>query len=118
MGARLAQAAPNALDFADPETPADQRVERDAAGDDVSPRALPRDVQLVQRLGFDERQLVAATRPAERPAAGGVAVAVQSPARDRDDRLDGDERRLGLRSDEQPGDRAGTVSGDLIVSTS
>ena len=38
MGARLAQAAADALDLADPEPPADQRVEVDAAGDDVAAR--------------------------------------------------------------------------------
>src|SRR5262245_53903228 len=108
VGARLAQAAPDALDFADPKTTPDERVQRHAAGDDVPPRALPRDAELVQRLRLDERQLVPAPRPAERSAAGRVAVSLQSPARDRDDRLDADEGRLGLGCDEQPGDRAGT----------
>src|SRR5262245_34283181 len=105
VGARLAQAPPDALGLAELEVPTDERVEPYAAGDDVAPSPLPRDAELVERLRFDECQLVAAPRLAERPAAGGVTVALQASPCDCNDRLDRDERRLGLRRDEDPGDR-------------
>ena len=81
--ARLRETAPDAFDFADPEPPVDERVEADPAGDDVPPRLFPGDLDpvrahRVERLGLDERQLVAASRAGERPRAG---IAYRSPRR-------------------------------------
>src|SRR4029077_20304832 len=72
--ARLAEALAEAVDLADAEAPADERVEVDAAGHDVSARLLRREAPAregegVEHLGLDERQVVAAAVSVrERPA--------------------------------------------------
>ena len=58
VGAGLAQAAADALGLADAETAADERVEVDAAGDDVAARFGGREAELVDDLGLDQRQVV------------------------------------------------------------
>ena len=59
VGARLAQAAADALGLADAEAPADERVEVDAAGDDVAARLGGRQAELVYDLALDQREVVA-----------------------------------------------------------
>jgi hypothetical protein len=59
VGARLAQAAADALGLADAEAPADERVEVDAAGDDVAARLGGREAELVDDLALDQREVVA-----------------------------------------------------------
>src|SRR4051812_24516840 len=105
MRARLGEAAADALHGADAEASADQRIERDAARHDVPSCVLPRDADVVERFGLDERQLVAALA-AERAAAVRIAVALEPAPRDRLDRLDADERALSLQRDEQADDFA------------
>jgi len=74
VSARFGQPAPDALDGADPEAPADESVERDAARDDVPARLLPCETDLVEHLRLGERELVPTARTAEGAAAGGVPV--------------------------------------------
>ena len=104
--ARLAEPPPDALGRADPEAPADQAVQGDVARDDVPARLRPREVDLVEHLCLDERQLVAATGTAERALPGRVAVAFQPAPSDGGDILDGDERRFRLRRDQDRRHRA------------
>ena len=84
--ARLGQPSSDALHAADPEYAAYERVEQCAAGDDVPAYPRPRDVQLRQRLGLDERELVAAAGATKCPAAGRIAVALEAASGDRDRR--------------------------------
>lgn len=102
--ARLGQPAPNALHAADAESATYERVEQGAAGDDVPADPRPRDVQLRQRLCLDERELVTAAWAAEGAAACRVTVALEPAPGDRDRRVDGNERCLRLRRDQQRGD--------------
>ena len=44
MGARFGEPAADALDTTDPKAKADERVEVDAARDDIAPRLLPADL--------------------------------------------------------------------------
>ena len=81
----------------DREAPADERVQRDAARDDVAARLLPRQVDFVEHLRLDERQLVPASGAAERSASVEVAVAREPAAGDGADRVDRDERLLRIR---------------------
>src|SRR5262245_31526370 len=78
MGTRLGQAPSDALRCADAKASPDERVQRDAARDDVPARLFPREVDLFENLGLDERQLVAAARTAERPASECVPVAFET----------------------------------------
>src|SRR5215212_1967301 len=77
---RLRKSPADAHCVADPEALTDQRIQRDPARDDVAARLLPGQAELVQHLGLHERQLVAAARLAERPAAVEVAVPFQATA--------------------------------------
>src|SRR6476659_6106191 len=79
--ARLAESPPDALRGADPEPSAESAVHSHVTRDDVSARLGPWEVDLVQDLGFDERQLVPAARTAERAPPGRVAVALQAASR-------------------------------------
>ena len=103
VGARLTQALAEALDVADSKPPADERIEIDAAGDDVPAGLLGRELssrksERVEHFGLDERQIVAAPVCArERAAALEVAVAFQAAARSGRRALDRDHCRLGLR---------------------
>ena len=75
LGAGLAQAAADALGLSDAEAAADERVEVDAAGDDVAAGLGGRQAELVDDLGLDQRQVVAVgVRVGE--GAGGLVVAV------------------------------------------
>src|SRR5690348_15474740 len=80
VGAGLGEPSPDALDRADPEPAADQRVQRDAPRDDVPARLLPRQIERVEHLGLDERQLIAAPDAAEGSATVEVAVSRQPAA--------------------------------------
>src|SRR5262245_48006024 len=98
--AGLAEPSSDALGGAELESPADEAVQPDAARDDVAARLAPGKVDLVEHLGLDERQLVAAAWPAERALPGRVAVAFEAAARDCADLVDGRERRFRLRCDQ------------------
>ena len=109
--ARLREAPPDAFDLADPEPPVDERVEADPAGDDVPSRLLPGDLDPirahgVERLGLDERQLVAASRPGEGSRTVRVSVAQESAAGDRVCLVDANECSGRRRRDEERGNGA------------
>ena len=71
------------------EAAADERVEVDPARDDVAARVLRGEAELLERLGLDERELVAVrVRLGERAAALVVAVALQPAAGVRGDLVD------------------------------
>src|SRR4029079_7840669 len=78
MGARFGQASSHALDRADCESTADEGVQRDPARHDVPARLLPREIDRVEHLGFDECELVAMPWPAEGAATVVVAVTDES----------------------------------------
>src|SRR5262245_8247260 len=82
VSARLAEPSSDALGGADLEPPADEPVEADAARDDIASRLCPVEVDLVEDLGLDQRQLVPAAGLAERPTPGRVAVTFEPPSRD------------------------------------
>ena len=102
VGARLGQPASDAFSRPDGEAPADERVQRDAARDDVPARLLPRQVDFLERLLLDERQLVPATAAAEGSPAVEVAVALEPAAGDGADGVDRDERLLRVRPESRP----------------
>ena len=103
--ARLAQPLPEALDAADPELFADERVEIDAAGDDVPAGLFGRELagrklQRVEHLGFDKREVVPTPmHVGERSALIAVPVALQSAPGPRHCSIDTNHRCLGFRSD-------------------
>src|SRR4051794_41804724 len=114
MGARLAAPLADALDVPDAEAPADQRVEVDPAGDEVPPGVgvgdplARRQDEVVEDLGGDERQVVAARgRVRERALGGEVAVALEAAAGDRDGTVDGPHPPLLLVPDGDELDDAG-----------
>src|SRR4051812_4046700 len=77
--ARLGEPATDALDAPDPEAVPDERVQADAARDDVPACLLPGDLdtfraECLQRLGLDERQLVPSSVARERACTPRVAV--------------------------------------------
>src|SRR3954447_4164880 len=81
VGARLAQAAADALGLADAEAPPDERVEVDPAGDDVAARLGGREAELVDDLALDQRQVVAVgVGVGERARVREVAVALKAAA--------------------------------------
>ncbi len=90
MRAGLTQTPANALHLTDSEPPPHQRIEVDATGDQIAPRlriaepTVPGQLQGVEDLGFDESEVIAATRCAvagrERPGLRRVAVP-SSPCR-------------------------------------
>src|SRR3954465_10495315 len=81
VGARLAQAAADALGLADAEAPPDERVEVDAAGDDVAARLGGREAELVDDLALDQREVVAVGGGVgERALVREVAVALEAAA--------------------------------------
>src|SRR6185369_7985515 len=92
LGARLGQPAPDTFGRPDREAPADERVQRDAARDDVPACLHPRQVDALERLLFDERQLVPASGTAEGSPAVEVAVALETASRDGAHRVELDER--------------------------
>ena len=83
MRARLGQATTNTLDNADREPVPDESVQRNPVRHDVPARLLPGEVERVENLCFDERQLVAVPRPAEGSASVVVAVTFQAAPGDR-----------------------------------
>src|SRR4051794_41476885 len=88
MRARLGESSPDALDRADREAMAYECVQRDPARDDVAARLFPRQADRIEHFRLVERQLVSATRPAERPATLVVTISDQAAAGDRIDSLD------------------------------
>jgi hypothetical protein len=81
MGAGFAAALSVASDPADAEGFADESVEIDAAGDDVAPSLSRRDAYsvslvFVERLGFDQGDVLADAAWASREGSGFVLVAV------------------------------------------
>src|SRR3954447_3330224 len=81
MGARLAQAAADALGLADAEAPPDERVEVDPAGDDVAARLGGREAELLDDLALDQRQIVAVgVGVGERALVREIAVALEAAA--------------------------------------
>src|SRR3954454_23844751 len=111
--ARLAEAAADALGLADAEAPADERVEVDAAGDDVAARLGGREAELVDDLGLDQRQVVAVgVGVGERALVLEVAVALEAAAGVGVGLLDQLDRGLGGGSD---GDRLDGPRGAPVV---
>ena len=107
VGARLAQAAADALGLADAEAPADERVEVDAAGDDVAARLGGREPELVDDLALDQRQVVAVgVGVGERALVREVAVALEAAAGVGLRAVDELHRRLGGGRDRDRLDRA------------
>src|SRR4051812_49308104 len=81
VGARLAQAAADALGLPDAEAPPDERVEVDAAGDDVAARLGGREAELLDDLALDQRQIVAVgVGVGERAVVREIAVALEAAA--------------------------------------
>lgn len=81
--ARLREAAADAFDLADAEVMPDERIEPDAAGDDVPTGILPCDLdagrrECVERLDLDQRQLIAATGSRERSCPVRIAIALET----------------------------------------
>jgi hypothetical protein len=115
--ARLAQPLPEALDGADPERIAEERVEIDAAGDDVPAGLFGRELacrklQRVEHLGFDEREVVSTpVHVGVRSALIAVPVALQSEPGPRHCSIDTNHRRLGFRSDRDGLDPTRTAPG-------
>ena len=121
--ARLGEPAADTLDLADPEAVADEGVQPDPAGDDVAAGLLPGDLdavrrERVERLGLDQRQLVAAAGAGERAGSAGVAVAVETATRDSLCLPDALERRLGRRCHQESGDDAARLGGSRTATTS
>src|SRR4051794_19509204 len=89
VDARLVESLRVAADLADREGAADERVQVDAARDHVAARLFPaqRDavaLQVLERLGRDEREVEALARaPAEGAAVQRVAIAFEAPSRER-----------------------------------
>ena len=113
MRARLGESTPDALDVADSETTADERIQSGSARDDVPSRLRPRELELVEHLGFDERELVPAPGTAEGASTGRVAIPLESTPGDGDSRLDLHERLLGCGRDEQSRDDSATDLGPI-----
>ena len=92
MGAGFAAALPEAADLADAERFADESVEVDAAGDDVAPSLFRSDgysvsLEFVERLGFDQGDVLSDAARVGREGSGLVLVAVAvDSARTRSDR--------------------------------
>src|SRR5581483_10861176 len=111
--ARLREPAADAHHVADREAAADEAVQCDASRDDVPARVLPAELERVEDVRVDERQLVAETRRAERPAPLAVAVSGEASPRDGLDRSAAVERLLGTgrREDrlDDPGRRPSAV---------
>ena len=107
MGAGFAAALPEAADLADAEGFADESVEVDAAGDDVAPSLFRRDgysasLEFVERLGFDQGDVLSDTARAGREGSGLVLVAVAvDSARTRSDRGACERVRGGMRRGHQ-----------------
>ena len=77
----LRKSSPNALDASYPEVMADKGIQRDPPRDDVPSRLLPRKVDRVEDFCFNQRQLVAAPRPAESATTVVVTIALQATPR-------------------------------------
>ena len=107
--ARFGEPPSDAPDLTDLEAMPDERVQRDPARDDISARLLPGKVDGVEYFPLDQRQLVAATRPAERSAAVVVAIALEPTAGDRGHPVDTGKRARRVRRDENRNDRADTT---------
>jgi nicotinamidase-related amidase len=102
VGAGLTQASSDALDFADPELPSDKSVEVYSSGHDVpaglgGPEAPHRELELVERLALDQREVHAARMFArERPTAVEIPITLEATAGAGCDLVDGDHARLGV----------------------
>src|SRR5579871_4243117 len=80
VGARLGEPPADAEDRPDPELMPDEGVERDPARHDVPAGELPGQVERVEHLGLDERELVALAGAAEGSPAVAVAIARETVA--------------------------------------
>ncbi len=88
MQARLAEFDADALDIADPETPADQIIEPHSPDDHLAARLRSGQAHVLQCLGLDQRQRLARLR-----AIGAeVPIAPESFTRERRNRPDRHER--------------------------
>src|SRR3954452_24418191 len=107
VAAGLGEPEPAAVDLADPEVATDERVDVDAAGEDVAPsaREVERRVaggEVLHHLRRDKSQLVAGPvsgARAQRAGAARVAVPVQSAPGDGTGGVEDLHWRLGVRGD-------------------
>jgi hypothetical protein len=105
--AGLREPPADAFGLSEPEAMTHKRVHVDAARDDVAAGALPRDVELLERLSCHQRQLVATPAPAERAATRRIAISLEPTAGERRDLVDAMELGLGRRRDQQGRNRPG-----------
>src|SRR5919201_3720681 len=97
--AGLAQSRPLAQHLADPEAPAEQAVELDAARGDVAPRLAGGEVERVDDLCLDQRQGAADPVVVVVTEARGVAVSLESDTGEGADLLDRAHGLCGRRRD-------------------
>jgi hypothetical protein len=106
MRARFGQAPTNALHPSDPEATTRESVERDPLRHHVASRLLPGEIDRVEHLRFDQRQVIAAPHPAEGSSPGVVAVTLQAATRLRPHGFETHERSPGIRRHEDADHRA------------
>ena len=100
VSAWFREASADALDLADPESLAHERVERDPVRHDVATCLFPPKTDFVEHVCFDKGELVSVSGSVEGSQTIGVAVSCKSATRERLRRLDARERSLGRRRDE------------------
>src|SRR5262249_33083000 len=109
MRTRLGEPPPDALDLPDRGAVADARIHCDPPRGHDSGRVLAREVDGVETLRLDERQLVATSGPAEGPAAAVVAISRQPVSGDRVNAIDAGEWAFRVRSCQEPDHRPHTT---------